>query len=38
MADRIRVAPSELDHLAAVTGAAKYAFQKIEQNKRVHLS
>jgi predicted NBD/HSP70 family sugar kinase len=38
MADRIRVAPSELDHLAAVTGAAMYAFQKIEQNKRVHLS
>jgi glucokinase len=31
MADRICVAPTQLDHLAAVTGAAKYAFQKIEQ-------
>ncbi len=34
-ADRIRIAPSQLDNLAAVTGAAKYAFQRIEQNKKV---
>ncbi len=38
MADRIRVRPSQLDYLAAVTGAAKYAFQKIENNKKAHLA